>query len=128
MKSGTLYEKKGYQILLPITVMIWGSLYVAGRVVMEHMSALFLLFLRFSVSAVLLLELARVKKIGKINREDCGEMFLVGEKMCKRDIISLLIAVAGAVVIIGNPGGNYSVWDLKFYRIISCLVVHNDPY
>ena len=45
---------------------------------MEHMPALFLLFLRFSVSAVLLLGLAGAKKIEKIRREDRWEMFLVG--------------------------------------------------
>lgn len=157
-------KKNGYQILLPVTVMIWGSLYVAGRAVMEHMPALFLLFLRFSVSAVLLLGLAGAKKIEKIRREDRWEMFLVGflgyflsnaalllgiqysnasfaslinamspifisifavlllgEKMDKRDIISLFIAVAGAVIIIGNPGDSYSVFGI-LSSIVSLIV------
>jgi len=87
-------KKYRNQVVLLLTVMIWGSLYVAGRVVMVHIPALFLLFLRFSVSSVLLLGISKVKcpcrngrlshcpagirETEKIRREDWGEMLFVG--------------------------------------------------
>ncbi len=73
-----LSEKNKNQCILLVTVMIWGSLYVAGRVVLPHVPALFLLFLRFAVSSLLLLGAARLRRLGKIRREDRKELLLVG--------------------------------------------------
>ncbi len=65
-----------------VTVFIWGSLYVASRLVLPGIPALLLLFLRFSISSILLISLARKKNHGRrlrhFQREDLGELLLVG--------------------------------------------------
>ncbi|HCT90347.1 MAG TPA: EamA/RhaT family transporter [Lachnospiraceae bacterium] len=157
-------EKDRSQPVLLLTVMIWGSLYVAGRVVLPHVPALFLLFLRFAVSSLLLLGIARLRRLGKIRREDRKELLLVGilgyflsnaalllgiqyanasfsslinalspifislfamlflgERMPKKDVASLGTAVAGAAVIIGNPGGGISGFGI-FCCVFSLIV------
>lgn len=150
-------KKYTNQMLLAGTVMIWGSLYVATRIVLKDMSALFLLFLRFAFSSAILLIVGKVKRLGGIRREDFGELVLVGvlgyfisnaalllgieysnasfsslinatcpifitlfaaallkERIQKKDILSLGIAVAGAMVIIGSPGEGISSLGILF--------------
>ena len=130
-----------------ITMMIWGSMYVASRVVLQSMPALLLLFLRFSISGALLLGIGKMKGLRMIRKEDFKELlviaffgyfisngalllgiqysnasfssllnalspilisvfafFLLKERMNRQQLIALLIAVAGAFMIIGNPG------------------------
>lgn len=71
------------ETLIPfITVFIWGSLYVASRLVLPGIPALVLLFLRFSISSFLLLGFSQKRNHGKklkhFQREDLGELLLVG--------------------------------------------------
>lgn len=134
-------------IILSLTVMIWGSLYVAGRRVMQSMPALVLLECRLVIASAILLAAARLKGLPLIRREDFKELFFISfagyflsnaalllgieystasfssllnamnpifisvfamlilkEKPCKKQIAALLVAVTGALVIIGNPG------------------------
>lgn len=151
--------------LIPfITMMIWGSMYVASRVVLASMPALLLLFLRLSISGALLLVLAKAMGLTMIRREDLKELLLVsffgyfisngalllgiqysdasfsslinamspvtislfaavmlGEKLGRKEIVSLVVAVAGAFVIIGTPSDSISAAGIGF-SLISLLV------
>ena len=60
-----------------ITMMIWGSMYVASRVVLQSMPALLLLFLRFSISGALLLGIAKMKGMRMIRKEDFKELLVI---------------------------------------------------
>lgn len=60
------------------TVIIWGSLYVAGKYVMPDIPALLLLFFRFSISSILLIAIARPKQLQPFEKDDLKELFLVG--------------------------------------------------
>lgn len=147
-----------------ITMIIWGSMYVASRIVLESMPALLLLFLRLSVSGALLLIIARVMGLALIRREDFKDLVLVaflgyfvsngalllgiqysdasfsslinalspvtisvfaaimlGEKLGRKELVSLAVAVAGAFVIIGTPSSSLSAAGICF-SLISLLV------
>lgn len=147
-----------------ITMIIWGSMYVASRIVLQSMPALLLLFLRLSISGALLLIIARIMGLKMIRREDMKELLLVaflgyfvsngalllgiqysdasfsslinalspvtislfaavmlGEKLGRKELISLAVAVAGAFVIIGTPSSSLSVAGICF-SLISLLV------
>ncbi|MBQ3392925.1 MAG: EamA family transporter [Lachnospiraceae bacterium] len=147
--------------LMPLAVMIlWGSMYVANRVIMQSMPALILLFIRFSVSGALLFGFAKCKGLKMFRKEDLGELliisfagyfvcegslllatqyssagyasllnalspitisvfavFMLGEKLAHKEIFSLLLAVAGAFVIIGNPGDGVTLAGTLFSLI-----------
>lgn len=69
-------NKMNYLILV-LTAMIWGSLYVFSRIVLPHVPAMVLVFLRFAVASVLLLAWCRVRHIPRIKRRDMPTVLLV---------------------------------------------------
>ena len=149
----------------PLAVMIiWGSMYVANRVILQEMPALILLFLRFSISGVLLLAFAKYRGLQMFRREDLKELLhisllgyfvceaalllgtqfsnagfasilnalnpitislfaviLLGERLSGREVLALVIAVAGAFVTIGNPGEGITFPGI-FFSLLSLLV------
>jgi drug/metabolite transporter (DMT)-like permease len=147
------------QMLTCFTIILWGSLYVVSRQVLAYIPALFLLLLRFVISSVVLLCIAKFRKCRPVQREDWKLMFFVGfcgyflsnaalllgikysnasfsslvnsmtpifitffasiilkERMKKKETVSLVISVIGAIFIIGHPDGSIS-----FAGILYCL-------
>ena len=131
-----------------LVIVIWGSLYISGRRVLQQIPALWVLFIRYALSSVILLAAGYHTLQGRIAiaRKDWGELFfvgvvgyflsnaalflgiqyssasfaslinsltpvvisglaivLLGEKVTKLQGLSLLVAVAGAGIIIGRP-------------------------
>lgn len=145
------------------TMILWGSMYVANRMILESIPAMVLLFVRFAVSGGLLLGVAKLRGLAMIRREDLGDLlqaaipgyficegalllstqyssagfasllnamspvtisvfavFFLGERLSHREIASLLVAVLGAVVIIGNPGDGVTAVGI-FFALLSLV-------
>ena len=135
-------------LLCTLVIVIWGSLYISGRLVLQYIPALLVLFIRYALSSVILLGVGYHTLHGHIAiaRKDWGELFfvglvgyylsnaalflgiqyssasfaslinsltpvvisglaiaLLGEKVTKLQMGSLLVAVLGAAIIIGKP-------------------------
>ncbi|WP_296401014.1 DMT family transporter, partial [Acidaminococcus timonensis] len=135
-------------LLCTLVIVIWGSLYISGRLVLQYIPALLVLFIRYALSSVILLRVGYHTLHGHIAiaRKDWGELFfvglvgyylsnaalflgiqyssasfaslinsltpvvisglaiaLLGEKVTKLQMGSLLVAVLGAGIIIGKP-------------------------
>lgn len=135
-------------LLCTLVIVIWGSLYISGRLVLQYIPALLVLFIRYALSSVILLGVGYHTLHGHIAiaRKDWGELFfvglvgyylsnaalflgiqyssasfaslinsltpvvisglaiaLLGEKVTKLQMGSLLVAVLGAGIIIGKP-------------------------
>ena len=145
------------------TMILWGSMYVANRMIMESIPAMVLLFVRFAISGGILLAVAKLRGLAMIRREDLGDLlqaaipgyficegalllstqyssagfasllnamspvtisifavFLLGERLSHREIASLVVAVLGAVVIIGDPGDGVTVTGI-FFALLSLV-------
>lgn len=59
-----------------VTMLLWGSMYVANRMIMESIPAMTLLFVRFAISGGLLLGVAKLRGLAMIRREDLGNLLL----------------------------------------------------
>jgi drug/metabolite transporter (DMT)-like permease len=135
-------------LLCTLVIVIWGSLYISGRLVLQYIPALLVLFIRYALSSVILLGVGYHTLHGHIAiaRKDWGELFfvglvgyylsnaalflgiqyssasfaslinsltpvvisglaiaLLGEKVTKLQMGSLLVAVLGAAIIIDKP-------------------------
>ena len=89
----TMLMRKRVMKMVPlITMMIWGSMYVASRVVLQSMPALLLLFLRFSISGALLLGIA------------CG-LLMVPMKGFLLSVFGLCVLFAGIGYVSGRASG-----------------------
>ena len=59
-------------------VVIWGSLFVFSKPVLEHMPTVVLLFIRYTVASLLLLAVCKVRRLPHVERQDLPRLFLVG--------------------------------------------------
>jgi drug/metabolite transporter (DMT)-like permease len=57
---------------------MWGSLYVVSRIVLQDMSALWLLFFRFASASLLILLLAKKQKMKFVQKEDWKALCIAG--------------------------------------------------
>lgn len=156
-------HKKSTAMIPLITMMIWGSMYVASSAILTKIPALVLLFFRLGISAVLLLAIAKVMGLQMIRWKDFKELLLVavlgyflsngalllgiqysdasfsslinalnpisislcaalllGEKLERKDILSMIVAVIGAAIIIGTPSDQITPAGIVF-SVISLL-------
>ncbi len=67
-------------LLCTLVIVIWGSLYISGRLVLQQIPALLVLFIRYALSSAILLAIGYHKLHGRIAiaRKDWGELFFVG--------------------------------------------------
>ena len=67
-------------LLCTLVIVIWGSLYISGRLVLQQIPALLVLFIRYALSSVILLGVGYRALHGHIAiaRKDWGELFFVG--------------------------------------------------
>lgn len=67
-------------LLCTLVIVIWGSLYISGRLVLQQISALWVLFIRYALSSVILLGVGYHSLHGQIAiaRKDWGELLFVG--------------------------------------------------
>lgn len=57
-----------------LTMVLWGSMYVANRMIMESIPAMVLLFVRFAISGALLLGVAKMQGLPMIRKEDLPDL------------------------------------------------------
>lgn len=67
-------------LLCTLVIVIWGSLYISGRLVLQQIPALLVLFIRYALSSVILLGVGYHTLHGHIAiaRKDWGELLFVG--------------------------------------------------
>lgn len=67
-------------LLCTLVIVIWGSLYISGRLVLQQIPALLVLFIRYALSSAILLAIGYHKLHGRITiaRKDWEELFFVG--------------------------------------------------
>ncbi len=67
-------------LLCTLVIVIWGSLYISGRLVLQQIPALLVLFIRYVLSSVILLGVGYHTLHGHIAiaRKDWGELFFAG--------------------------------------------------
>lgn len=67
-------------LLCTLVIVIWGSLYISGRLVLQQIPALWVLFIRYALSSVILLGVGYHSLHGQIAiaRKDWGELLFVG--------------------------------------------------
>lgn len=67
-----------YFCMATAATVIWGSLFVFSKPVLEHMPTVVLLFIRYTVASLLLIGVCKIKKLPAIQKKDYGKMFVVG--------------------------------------------------
>lgn len=71
-------QKQKAYIYLLITTSAWGSLYVAGKFVVESIPAFTLLFIRYAIGAAILYYVYRRGEVQKIEKKDLKYFFAIG--------------------------------------------------
>ena len=107
-------EKQKAYVYLIITTAAWGSLYVAGKYLIQHIPAFTLLFLRYCIAALVLYFLYRKSAHKRVERSDLKYLLAIGffgyfggiglqlaaMKYCDASLASLINSTNPIVIII----------------------------